>query len=390
MNRILLTLVFLFFSAFPVLAGDFPEWLRRPLAYVPPDSVMVWDYEGRDLRTLALRANPGAQAVTFRAPDGGRRQRQSLYAEWERLAPMLNVAGGMGDEMREPQALSAAQATDMAARLFLLTGEARFAALCERSLFNAVWRTMTDTAQAHTLEGAAAATYGVSLPGLIYATSERAELYINLYLNNTARITAGGISFTLDQITSMPSSGQVKFRFTGLSAPTRLRVRLRMPDWAVGNVPREQPFSYAKTDNAPPAVYINGHELDELHTDEAGYVTIDREWRSMDELYLSFDLAPRLLRRAAPGEGTPRRGEVALQCGPWVYALTASAKGCYFSANAPLPPPELVNRHGHPVRQVTLYRADGTPQDAAAPEVPFYAEPYADGAAGTLWMTEPR
>lgn len=390
MNRHLIFFFLLLSCIFSARADSQPQWLRRPLAYVSPDSVLVWDYTGHDLRTLALRADPGAQAVTFRVADTRRKQRQSLYAEWARIAPTLNAVGGMGDEMGEPQALSGARATDVAARLFLLTGEARFADICERSLFNAVWRTVADTAQAHTLAGAVAATWGASLPGLIYATSGQADLYVNLYLNNTARVTVGTATFTFDQITSMPDRGQVKFRISRLSSPLRLRLHLRMPDWVTGRAPRGLPFLYTEATSALPAVYVNGHELDELETDDAGYLTIDREWRSMDEVYLNFDLTPRLLRRAEAESGTPRRGEVALQRGPWIYALTASAQGCYFSANATLPPVEAVNRYGHTVQALTLYRAGGTPQDAAAEELPFHAEPYADGPTGALWMPEPR
>nr|CRY94992.1 hypothetical protein [uncultured prokaryote] len=133
--------------------------------------------------------------------------------------------------------------------------------------------------------------------------------------------------------------------------------------------------------------YVNGHELDSAKPDSAGYMTIDREWRTGDEIFIAFDLSPQYLRRT-DAQGRALRGQLALQCGPLLYAVTTDLDGCYFSANT-LPqvrPGESAG--GSNALSGYAFRHAGTPQDAEAPRVPYVALPYREVQQGSVWVTE--
>lgn len=102
----------------------------------------------------------------------------------------------------------------------------------ERAIFNAVMHTVNDSLEPRgTIDKLQAAQMLLCLPGMMYATSNEGDLYVNLYANSTTRIPHQGGSFTLDQITDMPRSGSVKFRFMHMPAQgIAMTMRVRVPD----------------------------------------------------------------------------------------------------------------------------------------------------------------
>lgn len=366
------------------------QWLDRPLRYMPADSVMTWTYGGADFRQLAATAEPDTRMVTFGISPGVWQMRDTLAAQWCEMAAQLNVAGGGDDELRASQGIPAAVSTSLAACLYLMTADAAYFDFMERAIFNATLHTLTDSTLAIGCpDRRAAAEVLMAAPALMYAaTPNRSDLYVNLYTNATAVMSAGGQTFTFDQITNMPDEGEVKFRFTQLKDSLPLRVHLRMPGWAVRRPsPKGTPYIYIGNAPATPKIFVNGHELDDVKPDASGYVTIDREWRSQDEIFISFDLSPQFLRRTDAG-GKALRGQLALQCGPLLYAVTTAHEGCYFSANSL---PEVLmggSAGGSNALRGTAYRYVGTPQDAEAPRVPFTAMPYREVQQGSVWLTE--
>lgn len=361
-------------------------WLEKPLRAVPADSVMTWSYTGADFRQTALAAEPMAQAPTF-SDFGTIWKQKDAYAEGCReLLVQLNPAGGGDDEMTQPQGVPALVGLQAANFMLRATGQAAYADYLERAIFNAAPHTLADsTLKRGTPERLAAAMVLMAAPGLLYATDEGEEnLYVNFYTNATARLRMGGRRFMLDQITDMPADGRVKFRFTQMATPLPLTVRLRMPDWTTRKAAPCSVVRFTATAPALPRVYVNGHEMEEAKADTDGYLHITREWRSGDEIYLDFDLTPQFIY------STARPSQLALQCGPLLYAVTSGLPAsAYTSAGSPPTPTDALSATGATLLSGKAF-LHGAPQDAAAPEVTYQAAPYREVNTGRLWTDEIR
>ena len=213
-----------------------------------------------------------------------------LERQWrERVLPALNAVGGSGSET-EAQGYAAVANFYDAQTLWLLTGEARYVDAMERALTGGLPAAMFSSPDASERLLCAQAVMDASQ--LVYAT-DTAGLYVNFYLNTMAHVATPQFNFMLDQLTAMPFGPMVKLRLRvpdGAALP--LALHLRLPEWAVD----------------VPEIYVNGHEAD--YDVERGYAVIRRTWRARDEVYMLFDLSPRLV-----SDG----GNSFLRCGSIVY-----------------------------------------------------------------------
>ena len=365
--------------------------LSPPLSFIPADSVALWTYLGNDVRTLAATAAPGTPAADIGLPSGaGADEAEQLERLWHTYLPHFNAVGGGGDEQADPQGIPSLYAFSLGALLFQLRGEARYADAMERALFNAAPRTLTDTAAGLPAEELrAAAAVVLAAPGAVYAASaDGRALYVNLYTNCTARLALQGKRFVLDQITDMPAAGGVKFRFMNLRDTLRLRLRLRMPDWTERRSGTGASWAWAEAKRTPVRIFVNGHELLRSEVDAAGYVEVERAWRSMDEVYIDFPLQPQYVRRTDPATGQAVRGALALQIGPLVYQCSEVKPTWYANATLPFRYTGALTPSGQNIVRGTLFDESAAPQDATAPEVDVRAIPYAEGEPGTVWLRE--
>ncbi len=206
-------------------------------------------------------------------------------------------------------------------RLALLYGDARYADIFERSLYNGVLagvsqdgtrffyvNPLASTGRHHRSEwfGCACCPPNVartlaSLGGYAYAVADD-SLYVNLYIQGAAKTTVAGQPVNLKVATDYPWSGQVTLR-PEPAAPAKFDLRLRVPGWCEGA-----------------AVSVNGTPVTAPRR-ERGYLVLSREWRSGDAVELDLPLPVR--RVTANPQVKDDRGCVALQRGPIVYCLEA-------------------------------------------------------------------
>ena len=185
------------------------------------------------------------------------------------------------------------------------------------------------------------------MPQWIYALSTDNDVYVNLYTNSTANISNERIRFSLDQITDMPLNGSVKLRFNKFDSPTQIRLHLRMPDWL--RLRENTQFSYVSPDTLHPSLFVNGHEISPLIVDERGYVVIEREWSSLDEVYLDLPLQ---VQRVTANVGKPFTDYMVWQMGPLVYPT--DAKGLYTHPQWGVTFGEAFSHSGFPTINVKL------------------------------------
>ncbi len=388
-KSVFLLLIYIMAAGTALAAGP---WRKKPLTFVAADSVATWDYSGSSFAARALVRDSTIRTPRFVVTDELKAKRDNLQQMGQSIAANLNVVGGGEDARKAPQGIPGMMNMSTNAYLFLLTGRAAHMDMVERSFYNALLQTSECTwlpFRQPDRHGSFEALLAVG--GMLYAT-EGNDLYVNLYTNATANVTLGGTSFVVDQITDMPATGRVRLRFTKLHRPTRFRLHLRMPDWLVHRKPLGAPYAYADTAKALPRIYVSGFEAEGLTMDADGYVVIDRTWQRLDEVYFDFPLTPQLLRVSDTEGRTLQRGNVAIQCGPLVYAVEGSTEGYYLSANDMPTTTDNLTKGGLPVLDVPLYRSEGTPADAAAPRTVRRATPFCENtdSVGTLWIGEVR
>ncbi len=139
-----------------------------------------------------------------------------------------------------------------------------------------------------------------SLGSYFYTTSGD-ELAVHLYGANTAEAVVAGQTVRLRQTTRYPWDGDIALAISPETA-ARFTVRLRIPGWC-----RSATAS------------LNGSPLDLAGLPESGYLAIEREWRSGDEIRVHFDMP--VERVYANPNVSEDAGRVALKRGPVVYCI---------------------------------------------------------------------
>jgi uncharacterized protein len=219
-------------------------------------------------------------------------------------------------------------------RMFLLSGDAKYVDVMERTLYNGLISGVSLDGQSffypNPLESrgqhARQAWFGVaccpgnitrfmaSVPGYVYAQQGQ-TLYVNLFAAGNADVTLdGNIKLKLAQATRYPWDGNVKVTITP-DRPAPFTVNVRIPGWA-----RNEPVPgdlYRFLDTAPAAtVKVNGQPVTAAPV--KGYVPIARTWRAGDTIELNLPMPVR--RVIAHDMVAADRNRLALQRGPIVYA----------------------------------------------------------------------
>lgn len=128
------------------------------------------------------------------------------------------------------------------------------------------------------------------------------EIFVNLYGENTLNTEIGGIGkIGIEQKTDYPWDGQIRLTFAHLNASHKIKLNLRKPAWC---------------DNF--AVKVNGTTMNNLPC-ENGYITIERTWKTGDEIVLNLEMQTKLIEANPLVEES--RGQVAVQRGPIIYCL---------------------------------------------------------------------
>ena len=270
----------------------------------------------------------------------------TLNALWEDLSEhQLYLTGGVGaraegEAFGSPYELPNARAYGESCaaignmmwnwRMLAATGEARFADVIERSLYNGINSGMSldgktycyrnplaydpagDSRDRHTPEGKIRnAWYDTTccppnlertlaaLPGYFYSISKDG-VYVHLYDSSQMdwRLS-DGTALRITQQTNYPWGGEVHLEIAP-EHPAEFVVYVRIPGWSRQNT-----------------VKVNGQTLSGASAGE--YLAIRRRWSGHDKIDLSFDMATRAIK--ADPAVTEDTGKIAFQRGPLVYCM---------------------------------------------------------------------
>jgi uncharacterized protein len=218
-------------------------------------------------------------------------------------------------------------------RMFLMTGDARFIDVLERSLYNNVLSGVSLSGDSffypNPLEsdgrhkrsewfGCACCPSNVSrfipsMPNYIYAQKGQ-NLFVNLFVQSSTTFSTSKGKIKLTQQGDMPWNGHVKINVEP-ERNMQANVVIRIPGWA-----GEQPmpgdlYEFTGKPSSTPAFRINGEEV--IPFMENGYAVVTKKWVKNDVLEVDFPYEVRRIR--AHANIVHDRGRMALQLGPLVY-----------------------------------------------------------------------
>ncbi|GAB2591735.1 glycoside hydrolase family 127 protein [Microlunatus antarcticus] len=296
--------------------------------------------EGHSVRQLYLLAG----VADLYVEDGDESLRTAAERLWhEMVATKTYLTGGIGthhtdEAFGDPYELTnersycetcAAIASVMFSwRMLMITGEARYADLIERTLYNGflagvsldgqryIYANPLQVRDGH-VEGGNDRDYArkpwfkcACCPPNVMRTLASLEHYVVLggaqgltvhqFVTGTWTATTGAGEATVAVETGYPWDGQVHVRVE--DSPGTWGLTLRVPHWA-----------------RTASVSVNGEAVSVEPAE--GWVTVTREWAAGDELVLDLPLEPRLTR--ADDRVDADRASVAVERGPLVYCFEA-------------------------------------------------------------------
>ncbi len=154
-----------------------------------------------------------------------------------------------------------------------------------------------------------------SMPGYIYAQNNN-DLYVNLFVSNTAHIALSNGGVTIQQQTTYPWNGGVAL-LVDPGNNTGFNLRIRIPGWA-----KQQPvpgdlYHYADNHTQAVVIKINGEQVN--YTEEKGYALLQRNWKKGDQV--TIELPMEVHKILANSQVKDDKDRFALQRGPLVYCL---------------------------------------------------------------------
>lgn len=287
-------------------------------------------------------------------------------------------------------------------RMFLLTGEARYMDVLERTCFNGFIsgtslsgdRFFYPNPLVHDGESkfnhdhaGRAPWFGCACcpPNLMRATASITgyfyavrgdSLYVNFYAESEGEATVAGVAVKLTQATDYPWSGRVRLTVTP-ERPAKFSLRLRLPVWAQGRPVPSDIYSYEDAAPAGWSVRIGGAAV----TPELaqGYVVITREWRAGDVVELDLPMPVRRVRGTAQIAAV--HGAVALERGPVLYCAEGGD-----NASAPLETVAPATMAIAAVARPELLGGVTVLESAGFRAIPYYAWNNRGNAPMAVWL----
>lgn len=215
-----------------------------------------------------------------------------------------------------------------------------------------------------------------ALPGYLYAT-DASGIYVNLYVGSKAQMTIGRSHVTLQQTTRYPWEGTVNIAVTP-PEPEKFALNLRMPGWA-----------------EEASVEVNGVAVSPEVSNH--YLRLDRTWKAGDVVTLRLPMPVERIK--ADPKVVADVGRMALMRGPIVYCLEGIDNGGRVSSlrippATPIVPEERSDLLGGVVvlrgEAVRLREEDGTTQTEPVKftAIPFYANSNRQPTDMAVWVAD--
>ena len=256
-------------------------------------------------------------------------------------------------------------------RMFLLTGDAKYMDVFERTAFNGFLSGVSVSGDRFfypnplAYDGSAKNNHGfagrapwfgcaccppnlmrtlAALTGYFYAVKTDV-LYVNFYAQSEGEATVAGTKVKLGQATHYPWDGRVKLTVSP-ATPTKFTIKVRIPGWVQGWPVPSDLYAYDSDRTTGWRVSVGREPV--KAAPEQGYVAITREWRAGDTVEL--DLPMRVRRVHGNTKIAATEGQVAFERGPVVY--------CFEEAGQKITPTAVGPRFGVSTERESLMFTD--------------------------------
>lgn len=220
-------------------------------------------------------------------------------------------------------------------RMFLATGDAKYADVYERALYNGVpsgvslsgdkffYDNPLESMGEHERQawfGCACCPGNVtrfmaSIPQYMYAT-QGDDVLVNLYIQSSADINTENNNVNLRQTTEFPWQGKVAIDVNP-EKEGEFALRLRIPGWAQDAPVPTDLYSYVEKPSANYELKVNGKKVTAMTGD--GYATVKRNWKAGDKVELTLPMDVKRVKANDSVEDD--KGKLAIQRGPVMYCF---------------------------------------------------------------------
>ncbi|HET7535562.1 MAG TPA: beta-L-arabinofuranosidase domain-containing protein [Candidatus Didemnitutus sp.] len=290
-------------------------------------------------------------------------------------------------------------------RMFLLTGDAKYMDVFERTAYNGFLSGVSQsgdrffypnplvydgTSKNNNGYAGRAPWFGcaccppnlmrtlASLTGYFYAVKDD-SLFVNFYAQSEGELKVAGTTVKISQQTDYPWSGAVQLNISP-EKPAKFTVRLRIPGWVEGRPVPSDLYRYQPADGS--GWKLHGARADDQYRREGGYYCVTREWKAGDSLRLEMQMPVRSVIGNTKIAAT--QGKVAFERGPIVYCVEAIDQKL---PETPLQSPLKISTNALPavLGGVTELKIEsgGTPAFTA---IPYYAWDNRGLAPMTVWL----
>ncbi len=293
-------------------------------------------------------------------------------------------------------------------RLFMLTGDAKYLDVIERTLYNGLIAGISLDGEKffypNALESDGEYTFNQgactrkswfdcsccptnmirflpAVPKLLYA-QQKDSLYVNLYASSAAGMEINGTHVNITQNTMYPWDGHVNIEIMP-QKQLDFSVKLRVPGWARNEVLPGDLYAYDNPATEKPVISINGEALP--YAAKKGYITITRQWSAGDKITMDLPMSLRMVK--ANDKVTENVGKRSLEYGPMVYCAEQADNPATMNAMSITPNatfnvtmrPDLL----HGVNTISWKNSD---DDIAKVAVPYYAWSNRGVGKMKVWM----
>jgi DUF1680 family protein len=152
-----------------------------------------------------------------------------------------------------------------------------------------------------------------SIPGYMYAQKEN-NIYVNLFINSTAKLTVDNNPVEIVQQNNYPWSGDLTFKINPKTSAV-FNILLRIPGWAQNQAIPSTLYQFEDGSQKNIVVKVNGVAIKQ--TMQNGYCVINKKWKKGD--MITVDLPMNVKKVFCNNNVKENIGKSALQRGPIMY-----------------------------------------------------------------------
>lgn len=217
-------------------------------------------------------------------------------------------------------------------RMFLMTGDSKYIDVLERTLYNNIIDGVSLSGDKFFYPNPLAsfgqhersAWFGCaccppnvartlpSMPGYIYAQDED-DIFVNMYISSTSDFINGSDQLTITQKSGFPYEGDVNIKFSGKA---KANLKLRIPGYVQNRPVPSDLYTYESTGRPAFDIVLNGKKMT-YEIDEKGYVNINRNWKTGDEISIDFPMEVQVVK--SHPNVKENTGKIAVERGPMLY-----------------------------------------------------------------------